>query len=153
MNSDIGGRLPRVGAHPLLLILISFPIACFCCALVTDAVYAQTADILWSDFSDWLLAVGLGMGVLAAIAAIADAGAIRRARGMRPVIAVGLGGLIVLALAALNNFVHSRDAWTSVVPQGLGLSAITVVVIVITAWLGAAPAVLQDRVQYVEVRR
>ncbi len=45
-----------------------FPIACFGCALVTDIVYWRTADIMWADFSAWLLTVGLIFGVLAAIA-------------------------------------------------------------------------------------
>jgi uncharacterized membrane protein len=35
-------------------------------------------------------------------------------------------------------FVHSRDAWTSVVPTGLILSAATVVILMITAWLGGS---------------
>ena len=43
---------------------------------------------------------------------------------------------MVLILALFNSFVDSRDAWTSVVPTGLTLSAITVLVMVFTAWLG-----------------
>jgi len=38
-----------------------------------------------------------------------------------------LGHLVVLIVALFNALIHSRDAWTSVVPQGLALSAITVV--------------------------
>jgi uncharacterized membrane protein len=62
----------------------------------------------------------------------------RHARAQRPSWALLIGSPVVLALAILNNFVHSRDAWTAVVPEGLGLSAITVVAIIITAWLGSA---------------
>jgi len=36
-------------------------------------------------------------------------------------------------LALFNNFVHSRDAWTSVMPMGLALSAMTVLAMLITA--------------------
>jgi uncharacterized membrane protein len=36
----------------------------------------------------------------------------------------------------LNMFVHSRDAWTSVVPWGLALSAATVLILMFTAWMG-----------------
>ena len=48
--------------------------------------------------------------------------------------------LILLGAAALlslvNVFVHSRDAWTSVVPQGLWLSAISAILLVIEAFRG-----------------
>jgi uncharacterized membrane protein len=35
-------------------------------------------------------------------------------------------------------FVHTRDAWTSVVPWGLVLSAIVVLILLVTGWLGWA---------------
>jgi uncharacterized membrane protein len=80
--------------------------------------------------------VGVGLGVLAALVGIADFVVDRRLGVRQPVVPLALGGLVVLALALLNNFVHSRDAWTSVVPEGLALSAITVIAIGVTAWLG-----------------
>jgi uncharacterized membrane protein len=33
----------------------------------------------------------------------------------------------------MNVLVHSRDAWTSVVPQGLGLSVIVTILLLVTA--------------------
>ncbi len=115
----------------MLLVLVSFPIACFTSALITDIAYAQTANMLWADFSDWLLALAMAGGVLAAIAGLVDLIANRRRR----VLPVVVGSLVVLALGLLNNFVHSRDAWTSVVPMGLALSALTVLVVLVTAWM------------------
>ncbi len=123
---------------PALRIFVSFPIACLLGAFVTDIVYALTADMIWADFSDWLLAVGVGMGVLAALAGLNGALTSRRAGLRRPVLALLVGGLIVLALGFLNNLVHSRDAWTSVVPQGLAVSAMTTVAILATIWADAA---------------
>jgi uncharacterized membrane protein len=106
--------------------------------LVTDLAYARTADILWADFSAWLLAVGFFMGVLTAIAGVPDLIAKRRLRPPRQTLALVIGSLSVLVLGALDNLVHSRDAWTSVVPLGLILSAVTVIVMLITAWLSSA---------------
>jgi uncharacterized membrane protein len=105
---------------------------------VTDIIYAQTADMFWADLSDWLLAVGAILGCFAAVAGIAAYSVDRRVRAQRPSWPLIIGSPIVLALAILNNFVHSRDAWTSVVPQGLILSALTVLAIIITAWLGSS---------------
>ena len=41
-----------------------------------------------------------------------------------------------MVLAILNSLVHAGDGWTSVVPQGLILSALTVLVMIVTVWLG-----------------
>ena len=48
------------------------------------------------------------------------------------------GNIVVMLLALFNAFVHSRDGWTSVVPTGLILSALTVLVMLFTGWLGWA---------------
>jgi len=32
--------------------------------------------------------------------------------------------------------IHTRDAWTSVVPWGLALSTITVLILLFTGWMG-----------------
>jgi len=45
--------------------------------------------------------------------------------------------LAVFVLALFNAFIHSRDAWTSVVPTGLTLSAVTFVVILVAGVFGA----------------
>jgi uncharacterized membrane protein len=127
---------PIVG-HPILLILVSFPIACFSGALATDIVYSQTADVIWADFSVWLLAAGVFLGALAAIGGIFSVmanGHLRRHRQIWPIM---IGSLLVLTLGLFNNLVHSRDAWTSVVPVGLALSAATVTVMLVTVWLGS----------------
>jgi uncharacterized membrane protein len=36
----------------------------------------------------------------------------------------------------VNVFVHSRDAWTSVVPEGIWLSAVVAILLVIEAFRG-----------------
>ena len=138
MSSYTTGSAARAATSPLFRILVSFPIACFSSALLTDLAYAKTADMTWADFSAWLLAFGMAVGVLAAIAGLVDLVKLRRVPKSRPVWPVALGSIIVLALALINNFVHSRDAWTSVVPEGLALSALTVVVMLGTAWFGGS---------------
>ncbi len=128
----------RIAGHPIHPKLVPFPIVCFIGALFTDIAYARSADMMWANFSAWLLAVGMAMGVLAAIAGLVDFFGNRRVRAQRPAWPHMLGNLVVLVLALFNNFVHSRDAWTSVVPTGLILSAVTVAVMLVTAWLGAS---------------
>ena len=138
MNSDISESTTRRGGHPVLRTLASFPIACFTCALVTDIAYVQTTNVLWADFSAWLLAVGMAGGVVAAITGFVSLLADRRNRTQRFPWPIVIGSLLVLVLALFNNLVHSRDAWTSVMPTGLALSAVTVLVMLATAWLASS---------------
>jgi uncharacterized membrane protein len=129
---------PPASGSAIFRVLVCFPIACFCGALVTDIIYAATADFVWADFSTWLLATGIILGGIAALIGIIDFLANRRARPVGPVWLVAVGSIVVLVLALFDNLVHSRDAWTCVVPVGLALSAVTVIVTLITAWFGAA---------------
>lgn len=118
--------------RPLHSTLRSFPIACFSLALASDIVYWRTSNLLWLHFSEWLLLAGLVFGVLALLACAL--GYLMRRSGP-PWLAV-LGGIVVLVLAAINNFVHTADGWTAVVPYGLALSAATVLAMIVTAWFG-----------------
>jgi uncharacterized membrane protein len=126
----------RVAKHPVHPMLVPFPIACFVGALLTDLAYWKTAEMMWADFSAWLLFVGLLMGVLAAIAGLIDFLSNRSIRALTPAWLHMLGNLVVLSLALFNSFIHSRDAWTSVVPTGLILSALTVALLLFTGWMG-----------------
>jgi uncharacterized membrane protein len=116
--------------------LVPFPIVCFIGALVTDIVYWRTAEVMWSDISAWLLLIGLILGVLAAIAGLIDFLSNRLIRAQSPAWPHMLGNLLVLLLALFNTMVHTRDAWTSVVPTGLILSVLTVLILPVTGWLG-----------------
>ncbi|WP_246788440.1 DUF2231 domain-containing protein [Bradyrhizobium sp. CCBAU 53421] len=128
----------RIGTHPIHPMLVPFPIACFVGALVTDIAYWQTAEMQWANFSAWLLFAGLIMGGLAAIAGLIDFLSNRLIRRLTYAWFHMVGNVVVMLLALFNAFVHSRDAWTSVVPTGLVLSALTVLVMLFTGWLGWA---------------
>jgi len=91
---------------------------------------------MWTNFSAWLLAVGLLMGGLAALMGLIDFLGSRAVRRQRPAWFHLVGNVIVLGLALVNSFVHSRDAWTSVVPTGIILSAATVLLLLFTGWMG-----------------
>lgn len=127
MYTDYPLATIRIARSPLYNLLSSFPIACFTCALATDIAYWQTAEMTWTNFSAWLLAVGLVIGVLAWIVELFDLILHPLLRRMGAAWLQLLGHLVVLIFAVFNTLIHSRDAWASVVPEGLALSAITVV--------------------------
>jgi uncharacterized membrane protein len=102
-------------------------------ALATDIFYYQTADMQWANFSVWLITAGLLLALLAGLALLLDF-ALGRAGKVSWVHLGALAGAALLSL--LNVFIHSRDAWTSVIPQGLILSIVVVVCLVIIGWRG-----------------
>jgi len=102
-------------------------------ALITDIIYTRTFLTQWENFSIWLITGGLLLAALAGIAFVLDL-ALRRAARMHW---LAFGLLTVAALlSVLNAFIHSRDAYTAVVPQGIALSAIVTVLLLAAGWQG-----------------
>jgi uncharacterized membrane protein len=126
----------QIARHPIHPMLVPVPIVCFVGALLTDLMYFATAEMMWADFSAWLLAVGLIIGLLAACAGLVDFFGNRLIRAQAAAWPHLIGNAVVLVLAFFNLLIHTRDAWTSVVPVGLILSILTVLILPITGWLG-----------------
>lgn len=108
----------------------ALPIACFPLALAADLAYLRTSNLLWLHFAEWLLFAGI-VGVGFALLACGIDLLLRR---VRPSWTAILMGLVVFLLALVNNFVHTADGWTAVMPMGIGLSIATVAAMLITAW-------------------
>ncbi len=104
-------------------------IAAFC----TDYTYYTTSLWQWANFSAWLITAGLIVTLVAVILLLIDFSTGRAGR-------LNTGSFILVAAASLlsliNAFVHSRDAWTSVVPQGILLSGVSTILLVIAGARG-----------------
>ena len=107
--------------------LVPFPVAYFTAAFVTDLAYWRTTEVMWERFSVWLIAGGLVMAALVAVAAVVDLASGRQ----KPAWLCALGYTLAVLLSLLNVFVHSRDGYTAVVPTGLMLSAIVVAILLV----------------------
>jgi uncharacterized membrane protein len=111
-------------------------------ATITDLTYAKSLLFQWSNFSIWLITGGLVVAAIAGLALLLDvllgrAGAVNWLRF----------GLLTAAalLSLLNAFVHSRDAYTAVVPQGVVLSVVVTIILLIVVWHGWAVAATRAR--------
>jgi uncharacterized membrane protein len=124
--------------RPIHKMLVSFSAAYFAGAFITDVVYWQTPDVLWERFSIWLIVAGLIMAGLATIAYAIDLAGGRQID--RPAWPRVVGYAVAVLLALINAFVHSRDAYTAVVPTGLMLSGLVIIVLLLTSWAGTALA-------------
>jgi uncharacterized membrane protein len=102
-------------------------------AFVTDCTYFRTSLWEWANFSAWLITGGLIVMLVAVVLLLIDFATGRVGR-------LNMGTFILVAVAALlslaNAFVHSRDAWTSVVPQGIELSAVSTILLLIAGLRG-----------------
>lgn len=126
----------RIAGHPIHPMLVPFPIACFVGALVTDIAYAKSLNLMWATFSVWLLTAGLVMAGLAAVAGLIDFIFSPKIRSLRAAWIHGIGNGVAVLLSLVNAFVHSRDGYTAVVPTGITLSAIVVLILLVTGWMG-----------------
>lgn len=121
--------------HPLHAVLLAGTVSLFLCAALSDAGYASTYEIQWSNFASWLIVGGLIFGGIALLFAITDLS--RPARR-----APGIGLYVALLLATwvvgfFNSLMHARDAWGSM-PGALLLSVIGSVLALLATWFGFA---------------
>jgi uncharacterized membrane protein len=139
-NTPTQKRMPRI-RPPIHPRIVGFGATFLMGACVTDVAYAQSDLFQWENFSIWLITAGLALAAAAAVALVFDAvrhriAAIDWARFC------GFTGAILLSI--LNAFVHSRDSYTAVVPQGVILSGIVTAILLALGWwrgwsVGIAP--------------
>ena len=139
LSGDLQGEQTRrpIGHHRVQALLhrgfISAGGVLLIAAFCTDCIYYTTALWQWANFSAWLITAGLIVTLIAAILLLADFATGRAGR-------LNTGAFILVVAAALlslvNAFVHSRDAWTSVVPQGISLSAVSTILLIIAGTRG-----------------
>ena len=132
MADRYANSLSAAPRRPLFPTLMTFPAACFIGALITDIAYARTFQMTWETFSVWLITVGLVVAGVAVVIGLFQAFVQHR----WPTRVQMLGYAVVLILSLFNAFIHSRDAYTSVVPEGLVLSGLVVVVLLVMGVLG-----------------
>jgi uncharacterized membrane protein len=116
--------------------MVPYPIAFFVAALFTDLTYWRTADPLWTTMSSWLLLGGLVMAGLAVLAGLIDFLRDRGLRRLRLAWMHLLGNGLAFLLSVLNFIFHVRDGYSAVVPAGPLLSAVVVLILLFTGWLG-----------------
>ena len=135
MYDDDRNRPTRPFGRSIYGLLVPFPICCFVLAFLTDLAYWATVSVLWETFSVWLLALGLIVASLAVLGGLVDLVRSRTVRGLGRSWGTVVLQLVAFGLALVNVFVHSRDGYTAVVPEGLILSALTVLALLVAAVL------------------
>jgi uncharacterized membrane protein len=138
MIDDNPRSTAKLAGRPIHAMLVPFPIACFVMTFVTDILYWKTELGLWETISVWLLTAGLIVAAFAVLAGLIDFVGSRKIRALKEAWLHGLGNAVALILSLINVFVHSRDGYTAVVPDGLILSGLVVLILAFTCWQGWA---------------
>ena len=102
-------------------------------ALFTDFMYSSNALMQWANFSAWLITGGLVLALIAVVVLLVDF-VTGRAGPIRWLDFCLVGVAAILSL--INAFVHTRDAWTSVVPTGITLSAVVTILLLVAGLRG-----------------
>jgi len=142
MNAQEDGRTTvradrRWLLHPFF---VSIGAALLIAAFPSDIMYSQTSLMQWSNASEWLISTGLVFALIAVIVLLVE----MLVGTARP---ISWLDFVLLAIAAVlsivNAFVHSRDAWTTVVPEGIWLSGIAALLLVIVGLRGWSVSALR----------
>lgn len=129
------GSLMQELQRPIYPFFVGLGGALLMAALFTDYMYSSNSLMQWSNFSAWLILGGLVLALVSAII-LAIEMLLHRTGPIRWL------DFAVLAVAAIlsiiNEFIHTRDAWTTVVPSGITLSAIVAALLLIAGLRGWA---------------
>ncbi|WP_313570347.1 DUF2231 domain-containing protein [Pantoea piersonii] len=102
------------------------PLGFFVAAWIFDIIYLNSFVVEWTHAASWLIAIGLVIAIVPRLIALIDL-----FRGSRRAEKVHFWiTLLAIALAIVNAFVHSRDAY-AVVPSGVTLSTLVVALMLI----------------------
>jgi uncharacterized membrane protein len=124
----------KIGGHPIHPMLVPVPIVCFIGALVTDIVYLSNADSGWATASKYLLAIGIVMALLAALAGLTDFFGDKRIQGSDAIKHM-IANVTAVVLEIVNFFVrlNNNDAIGGI---GIVLSVIVVLILAYSGWKG-----------------
>ncbi|WP_345246551.1 DUF2231 domain-containing protein [Pigmentiphaga soli] len=114
-------------AYALYALLNPIPFGFFVAALIFDAVYARTGELLWMKSAAWLVSIGLLFAILPRLINLVHVW-LPRNRVLAAEKWDFWLNLVAIVLAIVNAFVHSRDAYGAM-PEGLWLSALTVLLL------------------------
>jgi len=121
--------------HPLHLMLISFPVAFWSGALITDGIGAGARDPFWFRMSVVLIAMGTAGAVLAALCGYIDYRTVRMTRKARSVATGHMWwSLAATAVFAVAFTVRAGD-WNS--PWGIALTVAGGLVLLVGGFLGS----------------
>ncbi|HEX4481063.1 MAG TPA: hypothetical protein VH082_09655 [Rudaea sp.] len=129
--STIVLRHGSVMAAAIFAVLDPIVYGFFAGALIFDAIYFETGEILWDHSAAWLITFGLFIAIIPRLINLVQVWITARAWATGTARLDFWLNLVAIVLAVFNALVHSRDAYASM-PAGLWLSIVTVILLSIS---------------------
>lgn len=128
ISPELHGRRRSRLAVAVYKLFDPIPFGMFVGALIFDAVYSRTGELLWMKAAAWLIAIGLIFAIIPRLVNLALVWFPARKAGSGALKVDFFVNFLAIVAAIFNAFVHSRDAY-GVMPAGLWLSIATVVLL------------------------
>jgi len=123
----------RIAGHPIHPMLIPFPIVCFILTFVCDILYTRGHTELATP-SKWLLAIGLVMAALAAVAGLTDFLGEKRIQGS-DAIKHAIANVTAVVLELVNLLLR-RGHDEFIGSTGVYISLVVVLILLYSGWKG-----------------
>jgi uncharacterized membrane protein len=137
MNGNESHGHPRstaqIGGHPIHPMLVQFPIVCFILTLIFDIFYVR-GDVGVAPYSNWILAIGLVMAALAAVAGLTDFLGDKRIQGADAVKHM-LANVTAVVIEVVNLVLRLKNP-DSIASVGVWLSVLVVLILAYSGWMG-----------------
>jgi uncharacterized membrane protein len=105
-------RPVAIAGHSIYSLLLPVPVVTFTGALLTDVIYTRSENLMWSNFSAWMILAGLVVGFVAGIFLLIDYG--RNAIGRTVPGWISLFFFLAAWIIEIfNMLIHNQDGWTS----------------------------------------
>jgi uncharacterized membrane protein len=133
MNGNHPRSTAKIGDHPIHPMLIPFPIVCFIFTFILDVLYVR-GDTGVATATNWLLAIGLVMGALAAVAGLTDFLGDKRILGS-DAIKHALANVTAVVLEVINLVLRLKNP-DFIGSTGVYISGVVVLILLYSGWKG-----------------
>lgn len=126
----------RLLGHPIHQMLIVFPLGLLGTSLFFDIAHLVSGNPQWALISYWLIVVGIIAALVAAVFGLIDWTAIPSGTRAKKIGALHGGGNVLVVLLFIGSCLMRRDAPGSPETAAIVLSALAVMLALVTGWLG-----------------
>jgi uncharacterized membrane protein len=126
----------RLFGHPIHQMLIVFPLGLLATSLFFDIAHLSSGNPLWATIAYYLIVVGIISGLIAAVFGTIDWLSIPTGTRARRIGRLHGGGNVVVILLFAGSWLLRRDDPGAPETTAVVLSALAVLLALVTAWLG-----------------
>src|SRR5581483_8614065 len=125
-----------IGGHPVHVMIVPFVIAFYTGAFAGDLAYAGTSDAFWARGAIWLLAAGVVMSVLAALAGITDFLSDARIRALSASWWHFGGNALVAVISIVDVYLRYVQGYEIGSSQYVWMTGLVFLILLFTGWKG-----------------